>query len=199
MYCKYDQKNGKGDVCSLENWSKTLLQSYRYLSTIVETIDKMVKKISIGSFTYNSKSNTNTLTQFESIIELNNRKEKLINLKVYVDMTLSKLSVKDLEVLSLGYIDGLSVEEIAETQNVSVRTIFRRRKCAIEKFSHVLGDIITHDKLYSIYSDEGWLMELYEYNFARSGNLLKILDVDNKFDEGRQIFKVLNELRKMAI
>ena len=176
------------------------MQSYRYLATIVDTIDKMVKKISMGGYFYNRKSNSTTMSQFETIIDLNERKQRLTNLKVIVEETFVKLSSKDLELLSLYYIDGLTFDEISKVKGVSIRTIFRRNRLALDKFTNNLANVVTVDYLHKYYSSESWIMELYDYNVAKSQHLLKFKQDDqDDYDGGRQVFKALKELRRIAI
>lgn len=73
----------------MKYWSKSALSLYRYLETMSNTIDKIV--ISTGT-----NSNSSLLQKYQStyyqagkMIELAERKRKMINLKVAVEIRLS--------------------------------------------------------------------------------------------------------------
>ena len=65
-------------------WAKTILSSYRYLERIAGAIDKMVESSGINSRDMSGVafSNNNILSLAEKMIDLSERKVKLINLKV---------------------------------------------------------------------------------------------------------------------
>ncbi len=187
----------------MKNWSKTLLYSYRYLETIVETIDDMVKKISLYSMYYNRKNNFDTISQINKLIELNDRKVNLTNLKVIIEECLDCLSVKDLQFVSLFYIDGLNHEETAKAMNVSVRTFFRRKKLALERFTSILSKKYSIEYFFDNYSEESWLIDFYKFNLRKAYNEEKVqedLDITDKcMDNGKYIFDTLKDLRKITI
>lgn len=188
----------------LKNWSKTLLYSYRYLETIVDTIDDMVKKISLYSMYYNGKTNTDTLSQINKLIELNDRKVNLINLKVLIEETLDMLSCKDLQFVSLYYIDGLKSEETAKVMGVSLRTFFRRRNRAIEKFTDILAAKYSAQYFFDNYIEETWLIDLYKYYSRKemedNSYIEDSLDIANKkLNNGKYIFDTIKQLRKITV
>lgn len=180
----------------MENWSKTLLESYRYLETVVSTIDEMVKKISINSVYYNRKSNNDTLSVVNKVIMLNDRKLNLTNLKVIIENALDRLSLKDLQFVTLFYIDGLNIFEVAESLEVCVRTAFRRKLRALKEFTKALKQVTCKEYLFKNFSEEQWLMDIYAYYSRNEENL------DNSIGDeksGKDIYKTLKQLRKMAI
>lgn len=179
----------------MENWSKTLLLSYRFLETIVLKIDEKVKNISCSSMYYDAKSTNNTMKQINSIIELNDRKTNLINLKVIIEKCLDKLPTKYFEFLTLLYIDGLSIKECAETFEINIRTAFRRKKVGMDLFTENLKSLVSYSFILENYSEEVWLMDLYKYHKKRERKLEKIeyLDDDN-YMKGKEIFLSLGAL-----
>ena len=78
---------------NLENelWGKTLLSVYRHLQTMANSIDNLIKRIGINSAFNNSVYNS-TMLDSNKIIELTERKIKIINLKVIIEKSLNALS-----------------------------------------------------------------------------------------------------------
>ncbi|MBQ4557779.1 MAG: sigma-70 family RNA polymerase sigma factor [Clostridia bacterium] len=179
----------------MENWGKALLESYRYLETVVNTIDDMVKKISINSVYYNKKAHCDTLSVFDRVIMLNDRKLNLTNLKVLVDMALDKLKSKDRQFLMLYYIDCLNCTEIAEVLEVSERTVFRRKLRATKEFANALSLITTKSYIETNYKEEHWLFDIYAYYSRDEKDVITIGDEKS----GKDIYKTLKQLRKLAI
>ncbi len=176
----------------MENWSKTLLISYRLLGLVVERIDNMVRQISLNSMYYNRKSGYNTMAQIERLIEYNDKKANLTNLKVIIEECMATLPHKELEIVSLLYIDGLNLEECAETLDVSLRTVFRRKKRAIEDIAKALASKCTKKYLLDNYKEESWLMDIYNFQASRTGEELIIED---RKEANNSIFKALKELK----
>ena len=177
----------------LEIWSKTLLISYRLLGLAVDRIDSLVKKISINSMFYNKKASSSTMSQIERLIEFNDKKVNLTNLKVLTEECMETLSAKELEVVSLLYIDGLAIEEVAQTLGVSIRTVFRRKKKAIESFSRALNNKTSRKYLLENYTEEQWLMDIYNYNASKSGEDVILTEDDNCVSVD-SMFKAMKEL-----
>jgi len=175
----------------LENWSKTLLISYRLLGLVVDRLDSMVRQVSLNSMYYNRKAGCNTMSQIEKLIEYNDKKANLTNLKVIIEQCMSNLPQKELEVVSLIYLDGLNVDDVADTLEISVRTVFRRKKRAIESFAKALSRICSYDYLMDNYSDEVWLMDIYESQRSRDNDKI---DVERK-EAVNIIFRALKELK----
>jgi len=188
----------------LKSWSKTLLYCYRYLENIVDTIDDMVKKISLYSVYYNRKTNTDTISQINKVIELNDRKVNLTNLKVVIEESLNLLSCNDLQFVSLYYIDGLTAEETAKVMGVSLRTFFRRRNKAIDKLTNILADKYSVQYFFDNYIEETWLIDLYKYYSKKeiedNSSIEDCLDVaSKKLSNGKYIFETIKELRKITV
>ena len=182
----------------LENWSRTLLYCYRYLGKIVETIDDMVAKISIESMFYRKNSTNNTMAQVEKILELNDRKVNLTNLKVIIEECVDKLPLKDMQLISLFYFDGLTFDEIASVLGISRRTVFRRRNNAITHFKEELFKKVTFDYLMTNYAGEQWLIDFYNYSVKKYSQI-EIFDENKSVDNGKYIYRTLKALRKMAV
>lgn len=182
----------------MESWTKTLLISYKYLSTIVSTIDEMVGKISLNSYIYNRKNTCDTMGQFDKIIELNDRKCNLINLKVITEEALGKLKEKELRIAMLIYVDGLTCDETASAMGISRRTVFRKKNIILDKITKVLKEKYSCEYFMKNYINEQWLMELYYYycNKAKTMTIEQTIDLAEEVDSGRAIYKTIKELQR---
>ena len=114
---------------------KALLNIYRYLEPMADAIDKQIKtktyepEVSFGC-------NMNSLAG--EIISLTERKIGLINIKVFVDKVVARLSETNRKIIMLRFIDKVSPKEIATLMGISDRTFFRKAKTAFESFCHML-------------------------------------------------------------
>ena len=142
-------------------WAKTILTSYRYLERIADVIDLMVENSGLNSmdisgvnFSYN-----NILSLSEKMINLSERKVKLINLKILTEQTLEKCGELFSEILILRYIEGKSNVEIIEKTGLAYRTYFRRLADAEHRFEEVLrGRGFNYEKIEDYLASENWIL-----------------------------------------
>lgn len=154
------------------NWSKTLLSTYGYLETIVGAIDKTVLNYGI-----NSAICTDTEFVANKMISLIERKKFLINIKILVDNILKRMDNGIARVLVLKYVDKIKAETASQILGISIRTFFRKIGIGIEQFSRQLSAFgYTPEKLYSVFKDEGWVMEMYS-NYSKKGQ--KEFDIES--------------------
>lgn len=145
-------------------WVKTVLSVYRYLERICGSIDKIIMQSALGSadilgqnYFYN-----NTAAISEKLIDLSERKITLINLKVLVDDILGELQLKDSIVLIQRYLDEMKMKDIAQKDNISIRSVFRRLENAENAFGHKLK-LKGYDsqKLNDFLKNEQWILNAY--------------------------------------
>lgn len=72
-----------------EIWGKTLLSLYRHLGAISNSIDNLIKRIGINS-AFNHSVYNSAYVDSNKIIELTERKIKIINLKVLIEKALDR-------------------------------------------------------------------------------------------------------------
>ncbi len=150
----------KNDLC----WARTILTVYRYLERIAGAIDKIVMQRALGSsnivgqnYFYN-----NTLTISEKLIELSERKVTLINLKVLIEDALGDMDEKDANVLIQKYVDGLRNKDLAESQCVGLRTIFRKvEKAELAFKGKIVSKGFNDIRLKDMLKDEIWINNAY--------------------------------------
>ena len=144
-----------------ELWGKTLLSLYRHFGVMANSIDNLVRRIGINS-AFRHTIYDSTIVDSNKILELTERKIKIINLKVIVEDILSDLNMKDLKILTLCYVDGVEYKKIIKLLNINQRTFFRRKEIAIARFSNKLAEMgYDADKLEKYLHNENWIKNTY--------------------------------------
>lgn len=146
-------------------WGKTVLSVYKYLDRVSEAIDKLVKENAVNSFYFTgTNQNRNGVMQVaERILNLTERKKKLINLRVLADKALVECDRGAAQILIERYMDGDSSQLIAQRHNLNIRTYFRHLISAEEKFSAIMAKYgFTDKKLNEYLAGEKWIFEVYD-------------------------------------
>lgn len=145
-------------------WTKTLLYVYKYLERVCEGIDKLVDESAMNSFYYRRSGHENNVVDIANrIIELTDRKTKLINIKVLVDNCLLKLDRLYAQLLIEKYIDEEISDRIALKHGLNVRTYFRKSSQAENTFTNLMSkEGFNDEKLNTYLSSEKWIVEVYE-------------------------------------
>lgn len=159
-------------------WAKTILTSYRYLERLADAIDSMIENRGLNSM-FVSESNyayNNIYNLADKLIDLSERKIKLINLKVLTEDCLKKCGNSFAKLLISKYIDGKKNLEIAKLHNLSLRTFFRRLSDAEKRFEEVLAmKGFDKNKLESYLNSEKWIIEIKErLEFLHSGQEFEV-------------------------
>lgn len=146
-------------------WAKTILSVYKYLDRVVGAIDKLVREEAFNSFYYSgvNQYKNGTIDVANRIIEMSERKVRLVNLKVLADKALQECNRGSAQILIQKYMDGESSQEIAQRHNLNIRTYFRHLINAEENFAALLAKEGFDDKkLCSYLAGERWIMEVYD-------------------------------------
>ena len=116
-------------------WIKTLLSSHNNLPEIIKSVDKIIElnasSLSFASDIYNAEKST--FAQVEKVIDLTERKNKLLNIFLISKNLLSCVSEEDRIFLKRKFIYSWTAEDLAAEYDVSIRTIFRRTEKLIDK------------------------------------------------------------------
>lgn len=155
----------------MKYWSKSALTIYRYLETMSNTIDKIV--ISTGKTSYSSllQKYQSTYYQTGKMIELVERKRKMINLKIAVEDAFSSLNVMDRRILGLVFVDGVKSEKVAKLLNMSLRTFFRRKITALSNFTEAMEMAGFNSEFFiREYSKERWFLSVYNECIQKGSN-----------------------------
>lgn len=147
-------------------WTKTILTVYRYLERVSQAIDKIVVKsgLSSGNVYGQNYLYNNVLSISQKIIDLSERKVTLINLKVLTEGIFKKLKAEDVAILVEKYVDGRKYKDIAERNNISLRTVYRRLDSAEEFFARILlARGFTPEKLSVMLENEKWILSAFNH------------------------------------
>lgn len=155
----------------MKYWSKSALTIYRYLESMSNTIDKIV--VNTGTTSYSSllQKYQSTYYQTGKMIELVERKRKMINLKIAVEDAFSALDVMDKRILGLVFVDGIKSEKVAQLLNMSLRTFFRRKILALSNFTEKMEQAGFDSEFFiSEYSKERWFISVYNDCIQKNAN-----------------------------
>ena len=144
-------------------WGKTLLSVYRYLDRIADAIDNIIEKqaVQTSSMLGSDALTHNTLALANRIIDLSERKVKLINIKLLTEKALSSIDEKGAKILIMKYFDNASCEDILTALSLSRRTYFRRigeMEAAFEASCSQFG--FPMERLDSYLAGEVWILNV---------------------------------------
>ena len=162
-------------------WAKTILTSYRYLERIADAIDEMVEKRGLYARVENSFSSScdNVYNLYDKIIELSERKVKLINLKVLTENALERCGESFAAILIAKYIDQKKNADIANAYGYPLRTYFRRLEDAQNRFEEVLAlNGFGEDRLDDYLKNERWILEIKNRISSKTGDEI---DVEQRY------------------
>lgn len=145
-------------------WIKTLLSVHSNLPEIIKSVDKIIEinasSLSFITDIYNTEKST--YAQVEKVIDLTERKNKLLNIFLMSKNLLSSVNEDDRLFLKRKYIFGWTAEELSQEYQVSIRTIFRKTEKLIEQIFEKTKKKNWTLKFINIQvKDELWLIEKF--------------------------------------
>lgn len=102
------------------------------LEKTIEAIDRKIERIAYDPF-------GNTIKQYDAILELTDRRTRLINLKVMYDLMIRELDGEE-TLLIARHALGFSANEIAESLGMNGSTVYKRLCRAIARAEKILED-----------------------------------------------------------
>ena len=149
---------------SLKIWARTLLTVQKYLERICNSIDSCIEKKAMASSFVNSRNvyQNNCASVAEWILNMSERKTKLINLNVICLNALRGIDRTYAKILALKYFDKLPSAEIISLMGMSERTYFRKLNNAHDSLECWLASN-GYDAQYFVehFESEGWIKEVY--------------------------------------
>lgn len=120
-------------------WCNTVLVAFFSLSKILGEYDQSFRHRLQSSFmSVHLKNGVSTQTLVEEMLELNRRKQLALLLRDVVENALNELPCEEREILTMRFRRGKTFQEIAEKQDISLRTAFRRFDKARENLCNTL-------------------------------------------------------------
>jgi len=135
--------------------SEAIIKIYKLLGKKCDVIDKFINNHAMyfGPCTleYGAEDVCN------NIIELMQRKNQLINLKVIVDSAINRLNEEDKKILYIKMNYKISMNELCGILNLKERTAFRRIEKAYENLTDTLNKSKYINKLTKLLNNEEWI------------------------------------------
>ena len=153
------------DDQKIKLWIKTLLSVHSNLPEIIKSVDKIIEinasSMSFITDIYNTEKST--YAQVEKVIDLTERKNKLLNLFLMSKNLLSSIDEDDSLFLKRKYIFGWTAEELSQEYQVSIRTVFRKTEKIIEEiFEKAKKKSWSLNFINLQVKDELWLIEKFK-------------------------------------
>lgn len=141
------------------NDAKVLISAYRLIEKNCDLINEFVYKHAINFGPSPEYCTTYDVTN--SIINLMERKNRLINLKLIMDELVSDLNLDDKKIILAKMRFNLSIKSLCEVLNISsMRTAFRRIQTALEHFTMRANNSHYKEKLEYLLENEHWIASM---------------------------------------
>jgi len=139
--------------------SKVLISAYRFIERNCDLINEFVYKHAINFGPSPEYCSTYDVTN--NIINLIERKNRLINLKLIMDQIVDELNEDDKMVILSKMRYNLSMKSFCEMFEISsMRTAFRRVQTALEHFTMYANSSPYRQKLEYLLDNEQWIMAM---------------------------------------
>ena len=147
-------------------WTQTLFEAYNYAGGIIRTIDKRVLTLGTSSYKTTNYGKDCTLDLMETVIELIQRKKKILKLKMLIEDTLRNVSVDISKLMIRRYLDKLTLKELAEEMGITVNVLRRKLAKAILKcYEYFCKQGYCTPFIEQEYVSEKWLVGIYERKY----------------------------------
>ena len=141
------------------NDAKVLISAYRFIEKNCDLIIEFVYKHAINFGPSPEYCSTYDVTN--NIINLIERKNRLINLKLIIDELVEGLDKQDREIIIAKLRYDLSIKSFCQMFDMpSVRTAFRRIQTAVERFTRRANTSPYKQKLEYLLDNENWIIAL---------------------------------------
>ena len=140
---------------------KTLLESYKNLQRIINSIDRLVVESSAHSYSLTQVSD-NTMEKMQAVIDLIERKKRLLGLKMIIEEGLRACSPLEAKVLVRYYFDRVSTFVMAEELSMIRRNVHRKLNTSVVVFVQKLA-MLGYDRkmLIKLINNEDWIVGIY--------------------------------------
>ena len=145
-------------------WIKTLLSCYGKIPNIIKTVDKIIDmQASSVSFIYDIyNKEKSTFNQLEKVIDLSERKNKLLNIYVMIKNLIKTLSFNDSDFIEKKFIYNWTADDLAKEFNISLRTVYRKvDRIITDIYNQALRKNWSLAFIESQIKDEPWLKEMF--------------------------------------
>lgn len=158
------------ELAMLGCWAKALFFVYPSIPNIIKIVDNIVEQrassvIGVSSIYACPES---SLKQMEKVIDMGERKLRLLNILNLTQELISRLDEKSFEIVSMKYFSRMKTASICDRLALEERSIFRRINRAIEKAARVLFSMgFSSDSISKMMTGEGWIREIYQKSLSQ--------------------------------
>ena len=148
----------------MQAWIKALFTVYPSLPNIVSVIDNIVmqRASSIVPYSQIYNGSVSTYSEIEKVIDMTDRKNKILNIVALVREIISELSMAEYEVVDMKFFRRMKTSTIADKLLLDERSVFRRLKKVVEHSSQIaLALGYDSSKIEKIIKGESWIKEIY--------------------------------------
>lgn len=134
---------------------EALVKIYHLLNKKCEIIDKFINNHAYYCGPYSEEYGA--VDVYNDILDLMERKNQLINIKLMVDDAIQKLSIEDKKVLYIKLNYNISINEFCSILNLKERTAFRRIEHAFMALAEQLNHSKYSSKLEFVLRTQEWI------------------------------------------
>lgn len=147
----------------LNIYVKTLLEAYRTLPNVIKILDQIIESRASNAM-LSSGLFSSTYDEIEKVIELGERKDKLLNLYVITDNMIKMLSEKQRKFVIMKFIKKRNIDAIAEELNINKRNVYRTANNIIKTLCIKLLERRWDSKFiaFQIGENEQWLETIFQ-------------------------------------
>ena len=149
----------------MKAYCKALFVIYPTIPNIINIVDGIIEKRASTSISTSSiySGTSHTYKQIEKMIDMTERKCKLLNIFSLIKEFLSPMSLTDYEIIDLRFFRRKKISEISERLNIDERTLYRRiNKVLDSTVKYCNLNMITLDYIEAMVKGEGWIKEIYK-------------------------------------
>jgi len=142
---------------------KTLLESYKNIPRIINSIDRLVVESSAHSYSL-TLVRDDTMQKMQAVIDLIERKKRLSVIKFAVEEGIKVCSKLDAQILVRYFIDSTNTLVMAEELGMNRRNVHRKINQATQTFVDKLDEIgFSSVRLKELIEKEEWMVGLYNH------------------------------------
>lgn len=160
-------KSTKNKEKSAENtllpiYIKVLLRAYKSLPKIISVVDSILEQRAYMPKSLIYGSAYSTYDEINQVIDLSDRKSKLLNLYVMAQELIKSLDGQFREIALLKFVKNMDIVSISQRVSLSERSVFRR----LNQINEILADYVKNNfnfnNLKRSIDEEPWLESMLE-------------------------------------
>lgn len=165
----------------LDIYVKTLFEIYRTLPNVIKILDQIIESRASNAMISNGLFSS-TYDEIEKVIELSERKDKLLNLYFIADGMMKMLSEKQRKFANIKFIKKHTTETIAEELGTTKRSVYRCANSIIKQLCLKMLEKKWDSKFiaFQIGENEKWIENIFNSKLKEeNSNILRKEKIKN--------------------